>query len=48
MRGPIPSNTTNPVVAPTTSLGVAPRSCAICMIPGVNIELASGLNTGVY
>ena len=46
INGPMPSNTTNPVVAPTTVVSVVFRSVAICLIPGVNMELANGLRTG--
>lgn len=47
INGPIPSNTTKPVVVPTTTLVSVFRSCAICLIPGVNMELANGLRTSV-
>ena len=43
MSGPIPSITTKPVVAPTTSRLLAFKSFAIWSIPGVNMELARGL-----
>ena len=45
INGPMPSKTTNPVVAPTTVVSVVLRYVAICLIPGVNIELANGLRT---
>ena len=45
IRGPMPRETTKPVVAPMTALGVVCKQSAICCIPGVNIELASGLST---
>ena len=45
IRGPMPRETTKPVVAPMTALGVVSRQSAICSMPGVNIELASGLST---
>ena len=46
INGPMPSNTTKPVVAPTTVVSVVLRSVAICLIPGVNMELANGERTG--
>jgi len=46
IRGPIPRDTTKPVVAPTTASGDVLRSEAICSMPGVNMELARGLRTG--
>lgn len=45
IRGPNPSITVNPVVAPMTTFIVVPKSSAIELIPGVNMELASGLRT---
>lgn len=48
MRGPNPSITVKPVVAPMTTFIVVPRSSAIELIPGVNMELASGLRTWMY
>ena len=42
----MPRDTTKPVVAPTTASGEVLRSEAICSMPGVNMELASGLRTG--
>lgn len=44
-RGPMPSMMTKPVVAPMTMSVVVLRPSAICFIPGVNMELASGLRT---
>ena len=45
IRGPMPRRTTNPVVAPTMTLGVVSRSSAICAIPGVNMLEARGERT---
>lgn len=45
MRGPNPSITVKPVVAPMTTFIVVPRSSAMELMPGVNMELASGLRT---
>ena len=45
IRGPMPSITTYPVVAATTVVMVVSRSSEICLMPGVNIELARGLRT---
>ena len=47
IRGPIPSETTKPVVAPTITSPVVPRSSAIWAIPGVNIEDAKGESTDI-
>lgn len=44
-KGPRPRKTTKPVVAPITTSPEVSRSPAIWAIPGVNIELARGLNT---
>jgi hypothetical protein len=43
MRGPMPSMTTKPVVVAMTDVVSVSRSSAICTMPGVNMELASGL-----
>ena len=45
INGPMPREMTKPVVAPTTVVDEVPRSSAIWLIPGVNMELASGLRT---
>lgn len=42
IKGPIPRNTTNPVVAPTTAVTSTLRSFAISVIPGVNMLEARG------
>jgi hypothetical protein len=44
-RGPMPSMTTKPVVVPMTAVVEQFRSRAISSMPGVNIELTSGLTT---
>ncbi len=44
-RGPIPKQTTKPVVAPTTEAASVERSSAIWEMPGVNIEEARGDKT---
>jgi hypothetical protein len=43
--GPTPSITTNPVVVPMTAVVEHFKSSAISSMPGVNIELTSGLRT---
>ena len=48
ISGPIPSRTTKPVVAPTTTSPVVLRSSAICSMPGVNMLDANGDNTVPY
>jgi hypothetical protein len=47
-KGPMPSMTTKPVVVPITAVVEQCRSFAISSIPGVNIELASGLTTKAH
>jgi hypothetical protein len=43
MRGLMLSMTTKPVVVAMTDVVSVSRSSAICAMPGVNMELASGL-----
>ena len=45
IKGPRPRKTTKPVVAPTITSGVVPRSLAISPMPGVNMLDANGERT---
>lgn len=46
-KGPMPKQTTNPVVAPTTVAASVFKSLAISLIPGVNMLEARGDKTVV-